>query len=350
MDEESDDKPYDPSEKRLSDLREKGQIPRSQDLLTAAAYAGFVLSAVFLGPGALLSMAETGMLFLARPEWGNAIGSSLAMVVAVLPIVLVPALPVVAGLVILRGIVFTPENLAPKLSRTDPLAAARQRFGPDGLVEFAKGAVKLVLVAGLLAWFLKGEADTLLTVPWLDPGQGSALMAGMLLQFLMLICALAAVLGLVDYLWQVYRHRQRNRMSRQELLDEHRETEGDPQARAARRQRGQDIAMNRMLADIPKADVIVVNPTHYAVALKWNRAKRQAPICLAKGVDQTAARIRDIAREHNIPIHSDPPTARALFATVEVGDQIRPDHYRAVAVAIRFAEAMRKKRARRWRS
>jgi flagellar biosynthetic protein FlhB len=163
----------------------------------------------------------------------------------------------------------------------------------------------------------------------------------------MIIFGLALVLGAADYLWQVYRHRIRNRMSRQDLMDEYRDAEGDPHTRATRRQRGQEIAMNRMLADVPTADVIVVNPTHYAVALKWHRAKRQAPICVAKGVDETAARIRDLAAEHGIPVHRDPPTARAVFATVGIGDQIRPDHYRAVAAALRFAEALRKRKARR---
>jgi flagellar biosynthetic protein FlhB len=114
-----------------------------------------------------------------------------------------------------------------------------------------------------------------------------------------------------------------------------------------RRQRAYDIAMNQMMADIPEADVVIVNPTHYAVALKWDRARGTAPKCVAKGVDEIAAKIREIAAEHGVALHSDPPTARAIHATVEIGDEIRPEHYRAVAAAIRFAEAMRKKARRR---
>ena len=347
MTEESDDKPHDPTEKRLSDLREKGQFARSQDLLIAASYAGFLLGAAMFGSAVIHGSANAGMSLLAQPEWSNAPGGAVAMLGPPLPILLIPAVSVFALIVVQRGMKFTPSNLAPKLSRIDPMSNARHRFGPDGLMEFAKGVAKMALIAVLLALFLQGEAATILTAPSLDAGQGSTLMADLLLRFLALIFALSVVLGAVDYLWQVYRHRQRNRMSRQELLDEHRESEGDPHARAARRQRGQEIAMNRMLADVPKADVIVVNPTHYAVALKWHRAKRQAPVCLAKGVDETAARIRRIALESGIPVHSDPATARALFATVDIGEQIRPEHYRAVAAAIRFAEAMRKKRGRR---
>ena len=346
MEQETEDKPHDPTEKRLNDAREKGQIPRSQDTLTAASYAGFLLGALIFGTEAIISASEAGMVLLARPEHDDAMGGVAAMLMAVLPLFLIPALPVLGLLIAQRGLLFTAANLAPKLSRIDPLAAARHRFGPDGLMEFAKGTAKMVMIAVLLAVFLHAEAKAILTSPMLDPGQGSALMISLLMRFVMIIFALGLVLGAADYLWQVHRHRSRNRMSRQELLDEHRDAEGDPHTRAARRQRGQEIAMNRMLADVPTADVIVVNPTHYAVALKWHRAKGQAPICVAKGVDETAARIRDLARDHGIPVHRDPPTARALFATVGIGEQIRPDHYRAVAAAIRFAEAMRKRKAR----
>ncbi|MGB8814338.1 MAG: EscU/YscU/HrcU family type III secretion system export apparatus switch protein, partial [Paracoccaceae bacterium] len=120
-------------------------------------------------------------------------------------------------------------------------------------------------------------------------------------------------------------------------------SEGDPHAKAQRRQRGYDIATNKMLADVATADVIVVNPTHYAVALKWDRTAKRAPICVAKGVDEIAARIRERAAEAGVPIHRDPPTARALHASVELGQEIRPEHYRAVAAAVRFAEAMRRR-------
>ena len=121
------------------------------------------------------------------------------------------------------------------------------------------------------------------------------------------------------------------------------ESEGDPQTKQQRRQRGHEIATNRMLQDVAKADVIVVNPTHYAIALKWNRATRAAPVCVAKGMDETAARIREKAVLAGVPIHSDPPTARAIHATVKLGQPILPEHYRAVAAAIRFSEAMRKR-------
>ena len=172
-------------------------------------------------------------------------------------------------------------------------------------------------------------------------------MARLVLEFLFIVVLIQLALGGVDYLWQVFRHRQRNRMSRKEMMDEFKDSEGDPHLKSARRQRAQEVATNRMLTDVASANVVVVNPTHYAVALKWDRSKGGAPVCVAKGVDEIARKIRERAAEHGVPIHSDPPTARAIHATVEIGQEIRVEHYRAVAAAIRFAEAMRRRVRRR---
>ena len=127
------------------------------------------------------------------------------------------------------------------------------------------------------------------------------------------------------------------------MMDELKQSEGDPFMKRQRQQRGQEIATNRMLVDVPTADVVIVNPTHFAVALKWDRTAKQAPICVAKGTDETAARIRELAHECAVPIHSDPPTARALHAEIDIGQEIGQAHYKAVAAAIRFAEKIRKK-------
>jgi len=156
------------------------------------------------------------------------------------------------------------------------------------------------------------------------------------------------VFTLPDILWKWFDHRRKNRMSRQEMQDEHKDSEGDPHMKAARRQRGVDIAMKQMLADVAGADVVIVNPTHYAVALQWKRGSGRAPVCVAKGTDEVAARIRAKATEASVPIWSDPPCARAIHATVKIGDEIARDHFAAVAAAIRFAEKMREKARKGW--
>lgn len=136
-------------------------------------------------------------------------------------------------------------------------------------------------------------------------------------------------------------------MSRLELIEEFKEAEGDPHMKGQRRRRAEAIATNRMLAEVPRADVVIVNPTHYAVALRWDRGSRRAPVCVAKGIDDVARRIREVAATAGVPIRSDPPTARAIHASIDIGQEILPDHYAHVAAAIRFAERMR--RHARWR-
>ncbi len=348
-----EDKPHDPTQKRLDDARKRGEIARSQDVLVAASYGGFVLGCFAFGAAALGAFASGAATLLSQADrlapqalssGASFIGLAMGgMIAPLLPLFVLPGAAVVLALFAQRGWVFAPEKLAPKLSRIDPVGMFGQKFGLDGWVEFGKSALKLVVTGVLLAWFLVRHAADLFSAMALEPAQGLGLMLSLLLGFLTLVFGLSFVFGAADYLWQVLRHRMRNRMSRQEMVDEHKESEGDPHFRQHRRQKGQEIALNRMLQDVETADVIVVNPTHYAVALKWHRARRQPPICVAKGVDEVAAAIRARAAAHGVPIHRDPPTARAIHAAVKLGEPIRPDHYRAVAAAIRFAEAMRRR-------
>ena len=160
------------------------------------------------------------------------------------------------------------------------------------------------------------------------------------------LASAALVIGFIstlDYFWQRAQFLRKQRMTLKEVRDETKETEGDPLTKQQRRQRAYEIASNQMLADVPQADVVIVNPEHYAIALQWERTAGSAPICIAKGVDEIAARIREVAAEHAVPVYRDPPTARALFATTDLGEEIPIDLYRAIAAAIRFADAMRKK-------
>ena len=151
------------------------------------------------------------------------------------------------------------------------------------------------------------------------------------------------IVASIDVPFQLWQHTKQLMMTKQEVKDETKETEGDPHTKQVRRQMGYEIATSRMLADVPGADVVVVNPEHYAVALKWQRTRGTAPVCLAKGVDEIAARIRETAVEHGVPIYREPGTARALFASTDIGEEIPVDLYKAVAAAIRFADAMREK-------
>lgn len=267
-------------------------------------------------------------------------------VFSVAPLLIIPALVVLAGLTAQRGIVFAPSKLMPKASRISPIENAKNKFGPNGLFEFLKSATKLSVFSVCLGLYLLANLDEIVTAALLSANAVAAELGRRTTEFLLIVFVIALLIGCVDLLWQISEHRRRNRMSRKELQDESKESEGDPHLKQERRQRGQAIATSRMMADVPGADVVIVNPTHFAVALSWDRSDARAPVCVAKGADHLAARIREVAAEAGVPVYSDPPTARSLFAFVEIGQEIRPQDYRAVAVAIRFAEDMA--RRARW--
>jgi flagellar biosynthesis protein FlhB len=354
--EDDDDKQYAPSQKRLDDARARGEIPKSTELNTAAAYAGFILACVIFGATALKTLGATaaslidqsdrlaGLMFSGAKA--PVLGALIKVASAVAPFFLLPALFVLGSLIAQRALHFAPEKLEFKASRVSPLAIAKQKFGREGLFEFAKSFAKLLVVSAILGFFLQAKSSQILMLHTLQSGQITSIMLNLIVQLLVLVAISIGCFGAADFLWQHAQHKRRNMMSRQEMVDEMKDSEGDPHVKQQRRQRGQEIATNQMLQDVPKADVIVVNPTHYAIALKWDRASRTAPVCIAKGVDEIAARIREKAMESGVPIHADPPTARAIYSTTPVGQQILPEHYRSVAAAIRFAEAMsRRKRS-----
>jgi flagellar biosynthesis protein FlhB len=351
------DKEHDPSPQKLQEARRKGDVPRSPDLLTAAATAGFLLGLVSIGGWAVQVAGTAGMVLLDQSDslsrllttgaTGPLGGLMLSFAGPPLALLILPPIAVLVMAIATRSFLLTPSNLAPKLSRISPIATAKHKFGTEGLMEFAKSMAKLGLVSVILYIFLSARLEEILATIYLSPALSTMVLSRLTVEFLFIILLVVLALGGVDFLWQIHLHRNRNKMSRKELMDEFKESEGDPHLKAARRQKAQDVATNRMLTDVATADVVVVNPTHYAVALKWDRAKGGAPVCVAKGVDEIAAVIRQRAADHGVPLHSDPPTARAIFATVELGQEVRSEHYRAVAAAIRFADAMRKKAAKR---
>lgn len=351
-DQKSEDKEHAPSEKKLMDARRQGDVPKSTELIAAAAYGGLFLAGV-AGLQGVDTAATAGKALIAQaPELAALAASSGRSVFgavlhnAISPLILlllVPACAAILAIFAQRAFVFVPQKLSPKLSRISPWSNAKSKFGREGLVEFLKTVVKLCIVSVALGLFLMKHLNGILATASLDPRQSLVYLFWLLGTFLAIVILITLVIGATDLLWQRHAHAQRNRMSREEMMDEIKENEGDLNTKSQRRQRAQDIAMNQMSAEVAKASVVIVNPTHYAVALHWARGTRTAPVVVAKGADAMARRIREVAVAHGVPLHSDPATARSLFATVEVGRPIPRDHYRAVAAAIRFAETMRKR-------
>ena len=356
--EDGGEKAHDPTPQKLEEARRKGDVPRSTDVTAAAAYLGFLV-ALLGGGGLMLERGATALVvFLAEPDrltgkilgpGGPALAGGILgeVAVALAPVFLVPIAAVVLALVAQRAVTVSGEKLMPKANRLSLLKNFKDKFGPSGLVNFAKSTAKLVTIATVLALMMRGEIGRMIGAVRAEPRIVAGVMVELLVSLLIATAIIATAIAGIDLAWQHFDHRRKLRMSHQELREEFKQSEGDPHVKAQRRSRAEAIATNRMLLDVPGADVVVVNPTHYAVALKWSRAPGSAPVCVAKGVDGVALKIRERAEASGVPIHSDPPAARALHATVEIGREIRPEHYKAVAAAIRFADRMRRAARRR---
>jgi len=347
------DKTHEPTPQKLKKSRDKGEVARSTDLSVAASYVGLLLASMAVGGNSIQLMGTQMMALLDQPERfaplvfdGGPLQAPFGLflrgtIQAIAPWFVVPAAVVLLSILAQRALVFAPSKIIPKMSRISVITNAKNKFGRSGLFEFFKSFSKLLLYSVCLGLFLRANLADIVAVVGTGPGLAVSLLVQLCLEFLFLVLLIAAGIGALDAIWQHNEHQRKNRMSRKEVTDETKDSEGDPHVKQQRRQFGQQIAMSHMLADVPTADVIIVNPTHYAVALKWERTPGTAPICVAKGVDEIAAAIRKSASLAGVPIHDDPPTARVLHATAELGQEIAEEHYRAVAAAIRFAEQMR---------
>lgn len=354
MSEEDDSsREFEPTPHKIEQARQRGDLVRSSEIAVAATYAGFVVVALGFGKVSLELFGQRASILLDQADslstqmFGGGVtvaGNILLWIfLATTPWFLIPAFMVLGALWAQRALVFAPDKLFPKLSRINPIANFGQKFGRTGLFEFLKSFVKLAVISFILGKFIIRKLPDILLGQQLQAPLVSIQFLELVVEFLLLMVLLAATIGAIDYLWQHAEFLRRNRMSRKELMDEMKQSEGDPHVKAQRRQKAVEIATRQMIADVAKADVVIVNPTHYAVALKWEKGSKKAPVCVAKGVDEIAARIREVAAEAGVPLHSDPPTARALHASVKVGEEVRPEHYRPVAAAIRFAQKMRRR-------
>lgn len=348
------DKSHEPTQHKLDEARKKGEVARSADLTTAAAYGGFLLAALTAGSESIQNVSTPLMVLLDQPDklvnlfFEGGAASPVGGLIAAVALGLVAWFAIPAAMALLsvlaqRGFVVAPSKIAPKVSRINPVQNAKNKYGPSGLFEFAKSAVKLLVYSVCLGVFLSLRLSEMAGALHASPRTFGALLGQMIIQFMFVVLLVAIAIGAVDLLWQRFDHQRRNRMSHREVKDEFKNTEGDPHMKQERRQRATQIASDQMMSDVPKADVVIVNPTHYAVALKWSRQPGAAPVCVAKGLDHVALAIRDMAQDNEVPVRHDPPTARVLYATTEIGDEIDPQHYRVVAAAIRFAEAMRRR-------
>ncbi len=348
------DKSFEPTPHKIQEARRKGDVPKSQDLNATAAYLGLLIALLLSGGTTLPDAGTALMVFLDQSaqmafefsDGGGANGFKLAFF-EVLPFLAtlfgLPILFVLLSAIGQQSVTFAPDKIAPKLSRINPIKNAGQKYGITGLFEFAKSTTKLIIFAICLALFISIDLERIISTSMLQSHQALMFLADIGMRFLMVVIAVTLAIGAIDFIFQIFDHRRKLRMSHKEIKDEVKQNEGDPHLKQERQARGREIALEQNIADVATASVVITNPTHYAVALQWDGTPGTAPICVCKGVDEVAKVIRETAVENGVPLHADPPTARALYSTTLIGEQIPPELYRAVATAIRFAEAIRQK-------
>lgn len=350
--EDESQKTEEPTQKRLTEAREKGQVAKSQEvghwfmLLAAALMIGW------FGPGSVAGLGEAMYRFVARPHAipvdagalpGLMAGTMLDLGWALFgPLVLVVAAALASALLQV-GIVFSAESIKPKLEKISPLSGLKRMFSSRSLVEIAKSLVKLALVGGAIALLLWPEQDKIPLAVLLEPAQLLEEIRVLALRVVIVVLAIVTVVAALDFFYQKMQHLKQLRMTKQELKDEFKQSEGDPMVKGRLRQIRMERARRRMMAAVPEADVVIANPTHFAVALSYKMGSAGAPKVTAKGADKVALRIRALAEEHAVPVVENPPLARALYDTVDLDQEIPEQHYRAVAEVISYVMRLKGK-------
>jgi len=354
-DQDDSQKTEEPTAKRLADAIEKGDLIKSQEIVSwMTLAAGALLLMVLAGPMSR-QLAMAMKLFLEAPE---AMATDPASLIAlfgqllrhIAVILSMPALLLIgaglAGHMIQHRPMLSLEKIKPKLDKLSPIAGMKRLFGGAAVANFLKGLAKLLIVGAAAFAVLWPERMKLGLLISADPA--ALLPAALSLSVKVLATALAilGVVAAVDYFFQRQAFYKRNRMTKHEIKEEFRQTEGDPMVKAKIKQIRSEKARQRMMAAVPGATVVVTNPTHYAVALKYEQGAMAAPRCVAKGIDAIALRIRETAEEHKVPIIEDPPLARALYASVELDAEIPPEHYKAVAGVIGYVMRLKTRHLR----
>ena len=338
------------TEKRQGEARDKGQIARSRELTTVFVLFGGALALHMGGAELMDSLAAVmrGSLRLSHAEIfaTNLLPTRLIATIvtglhAVTPVLVVGALVALAGPLALGGWNFSIDALAPKFSRLDPLAGLKRVLGPHGVMEMLKAVAKFGLILAFALVALRAKLPTLLGLSHGNLAASLAASADLVFSIFLICCAATIVIAFIDVPLQLWQHGKQLRMSHQEIRDELKETDGSPEVKGRIRAMQQEVARRRMMSEVPKADVIITNPQHYAVALKFKPETMRAPIVVAKGVDLVASNIRELAASHGIAVMSAPPLARAVYHTTKLNREIPAGLYVAVARVLAYVFQLR---------
>jgi flagellar biosynthetic protein FlhB len=356
-DDDKDSKTEDPTGKRLGEAHDRGQVAVSRDISTVVMLAAgtvVVLSIIPWSMRPVLTLMRRYMEDADQFDIGNqatfyAVMYELAQALALCfaPIFGVLIAAAIAAHVFQVGWVWATEKLTIKwdffVNLVNPTAGLKRLFTPSALIEFGKGVIKVAIVSTIGYVVLKPEVDQIELLVGMQPMAMMAVLQNQTMHLLFPVMATLGLIGLVDIFYQRWQLNRNLRMSKQEVKDEHKNAEGDPHIKGHMRKIRLTRARKRMLAAVPKAAVVVTNPTHYAIALHYEMGEAGAPRVVAKGVDFLARKIREIAEENDVPIVENPPLARALYATVDLDEEIPPDHYKAVAEVIGFVMRLKRR-------
>jgi flagellar biosynthetic protein FlhB len=343
------EKTEDPTQKRLDDALERGDVVKSQEVNTWFIIAGATLAlSAFSGSMGMMQVSLRGLLENAHRIPTDGPGLILlttqleyAIIAAFGVPLLILMIAAIFGNIVQHRLVFSAESLTPKLSKISPISGAKRLFGKQAWANLLKGIFKVVAIGAVMTMVFWPERHRLDAMVRMDLMSIVAVTKTLSLQLLGTVVAMLAVVAIADYLFQYRTWFERQKMSLQEIKEEFKQTEGDPAIKARIRRIRETRMRKRMMAAVPDASVVIMNPTHYAVALKYERGDN-APVCVAKGVDAIALKIREVAQAHNVPVVENPPLARALHATVEIDQEIPAEHYRAVAEVIGYVMRLRR--------
>ena len=342
--------------RKLAEARQKGDVAKSPDVAAVLSLMGAASVVLLSGGWFATSMAEQLLPFIAAPhtmlgglDAGAGVEIGAIAVWAFAPflgvVMLATIIGGVGGNVAQSGLIFTAEKLKPDWSKVSPLKGFARIFGPDGLVQFVKTFLKLLAV-GLICWLvLRPHLRDLELMAAMPPAMILPLARDLAVALMLSTIVFLGFTAGADFLWQKHRFAERMKMTKEELKEDYKQSEGDPHIKAKLKQIRARRSRQRMMQNVPGATVIVTNPTHYSVALRYEPGEGDpAPICVAKGVDAVALRIREVGREHSVPIVENIPLARALYAAVDIDETIPREHFEAAAKVIGFVLQKRKKR------
>jgi flagellar biosynthesis protein FlhB len=351
-DDDDSQKTEEPTPHKLSEAREKGNVITSQEVSSFAILLGAALTAAFLGPfmaerlanaaGSLLANAHA-ITFDARNVGDVLLEVLFQVAIGMAPIALLLIVLGAGAKLAVVGFLFSGESLKPSLTKISPIKGLKRMFSLKSLVEFAKGLVKLAIVGTIVYLLAVPEVDKVEVLMQMDVAAAAEETRLVLVRMFSGVVGVMAVIAGLDYMYQRYEYMKQMRMSKQEIKDEHKQSEGDPMVKGRLRQIRAERARTRMMAAVPTADVVVTNPTHFAVALKYEIESMGAPRVVAKGADDVAFRIREVANENDVTIVENPPLARALFSAADIDDEVPPEHYKAVAEVISYVFQLKNK-------